>query len=149
VNLGLVYTDQGRYAEAIDVFQRANPIIKRKYRENDPTYAQFLNNIGYAFLRDGRYTEAKQELERSLSIYNAAGVADTVSVLNGLSMAYRDTGELNEAEKLADRSLRQVESENLGWCPGPANLEASPSQLPCKYGSKLSLDQHTDASSSN
>ena len=115
VNLGLVYTDQGRYAEAIDVFQRADPIIKRKYGENDPTYAQFLNNIGYAFLRDRRYTEAKQELERSLSIYSAAGVSDTVSVLNGLSMAFRDSGDLKTAESHAMRALRQVESGELGW----------------------------------
>lgn len=115
VNLGLVYTDQGRYAEAIDVFQRADPIIKRKYGEKDPTYAQFLNNIGYAFLRKGDYAEAKQEFEHSISIYDAAGATDTVSALNGLSMAFRETGDLATAENLAKRALDQVKSGELGW----------------------------------
>jgi tetratricopeptide (TPR) repeat protein len=116
-NQGLVYTDQGRYAEAIDVFQQADPILKRKYGNHNPTYAKSLNNYAYALLRNGSLKEAKEKYEQSLSTYKAAGTpeADTATVLNGLSIAYRDGGDLNQAESLANRAFRLVESNDRKW----------------------------------
>lgn len=116
-NQGLVYTDQGRYAEAIDVFQQADPILMRKYGNSDPTYAQSLNNYAYALLLNGNIEEAKVKYEESLSVYTAAGApeADTANVINGLSMAYRDGGDLNQAESLANRALRLVEPNDREW----------------------------------
>lgn len=116
-NLGLVYTDQGRYAEAIDVFKQADPILKRKYGNHNPTYAGSLNNYAYALLRNGNLEEAKDKYEQSLSAYTAAGTpeADTTNVINGLSMVYRDGGDLNQAENLANRALHLVEPNDREW----------------------------------
>lgn len=116
-NQGLVYTDQGRYAEAIDVFQQADPILMRKYGNSDPTYAQSLNNYAYALLRNGNLEEAKNKYEESISVYADAGTpeADTVNVINGLSMAYRDGGDLDKAESLASKALRLIKSNDREW----------------------------------
>jgi len=116
-NLGLVYTDQGRYAEAIDVFQQADPILKRKYGNHNPTYAKSLNNYAYALLRNGSLKEAKEKYEQSLSTYEAAGTpeADTAATINGLSTAYRDGGDLVQAESLANRAFRLVEFSDHKW----------------------------------
>lgn len=116
-NLGLVYTDQGRYAEAIDVFHQADPILKRKYGNHNPTYAKSLNNYAYALLRNGNLKEAKEKYEQSLSAYTAAGTpeADTANVINGISMAYRDGGDLDQAESLANRAFLLVESNDHKW----------------------------------
>lgn len=116
-NLGLVYTDQGRYAEAIDVFQQADPILKRKYGNHNRTYAKSLNNYAYALLQNGSLKEAKEKYEQSLSTYTAAGTpeSDTATTINGLSMTYRDNGDLIQAESLANRAFRLVESNDRKW----------------------------------
>lgn len=117
VNLGLVYTDQGKYAEAIDVYQRADPILKKKYGSSHPTYAQFLNNYASAYLRYEKYTPSRNIYEQSLSIYTSAGKSDSdiANVINGLSMTYRGNGELTQAESIANRALRAVENDESKW----------------------------------
>src|SRR5579872_7105092 len=67
-NLGAVYCDMGRYAEAEKLFQRAVDLWDKLIYSVHPQLPQGLNNLGVLYLRTGRLKEAEPLLQRVLDI---------------------------------------------------------------------------------
>ncbi len=67
-NLALVYDDQGRYAEAEPLYQRALPIFEKALGPEHPDVAQSLENYA-ALLRETEREDKAEEMEaRAMAI---------------------------------------------------------------------------------
>ena len=66
-NLALVYRTQGKYAEALPVFEKALEIRKRLLGDH-PTTAISYNNVAMSLNAQGKYAEALPLLEKALEI---------------------------------------------------------------------------------
>jgi len=99
---------QGRYADAIPLAQRALEIRERILGANHPNVSTSLNNLAELYRGQGNYAEAEPLYQRSLSIYEATFGANHPAVatsLNNLAGLYQDQGNYAQAEPLHQRSL--------------------------------------------
>ena len=71
-NLAAVYGDQGRYEEAVPLYQRALAIREKALGPDHPNTAQSLNNLASLYGRQGRYEEAESLFQRALAIQEKA-----------------------------------------------------------------------------
>jgi tetratricopeptide (TPR) repeat protein len=67
-NVGIIYESQGRYAEALQHFQKALAIRLAAFGENNPDVATSYHNIGVVYKQQRRYTEALQHFQKALAI---------------------------------------------------------------------------------
>ena len=145
---------QGKYAEALPLAQRAAEIRKRALGEDHPDYAASLNDIGELYRLQGKYAEAEPFHKRSLAIREKALGAnhpDVAISLNNLALLYGDEGRYAEAEPLFARSLAIMEKSfgpdhpnvatilnnfALSYCKQSQYAEAEP-----LYKRALSIDE--------
>jgi CHAT domain-containing protein/Tfp pilus assembly protein PilF len=110
------YDEQGRYAEAEPLYQRALAIKEKALGSDHPTVATALNDLAELYDEQGRYAEAEPLFRRSLAIKEKALGADDPAVattLNDLAELYDDQGRYAEAEPLYKRSLA-IDEKALG-----------------------------------
>ena len=62
-HLALLYTSQGRYAEAEPLFKRALAIREKALGPDHPDVASCLNNLAILYKEQGRYAEAEPLLQ--------------------------------------------------------------------------------------
>ncbi|MEM8808371.1 MAG: tetratricopeptide repeat protein [Cyanobacteria bacterium P01_G01_bin.38] len=108
--------EQGRYAEAEPLLQRALQIDEQTLGDTHPNVATSLNNLALLYRAQGNYVEAEPLLQRSLQIYEQAlgdSHPDVATSLNNLALLYRAQGNYAEAEPLLQRSL-QIYEQALG-----------------------------------
>jgi tetratricopeptide (TPR) repeat protein len=101
--VGSYLKDQGRYAEAEPLYQRALVIREKIHVIEHPDVAVSLNNQALLYKKQGRYAEAELLYQRSLAISEKTlgkGHPDVVTCLNNLVGFYRDQGRYAEAEEL-------------------------------------------------
>ena len=67
-NLGALYWEQGKIAEAEPLYQRALFIKERTLGPDDPALAPSLNNLAALYVRQGKYPEGESLFKRALSI---------------------------------------------------------------------------------
>ena len=103
-----MHKNQGRYAEAEQLYKRALAIEEKALGANRPEVASTLNNFANLYSRQGRYAEAEGLLKRTLTIYEKALGANhpkVAAALGNLGNVYDDQGKYAEAEGLFKRAL--------------------------------------------
>ncbi len=115
-NLGMLYIDQGAYAEAEQLFSRALAICENALGLGHPDTAQSLINLALAYTHQGTYAEAEPLCSRALEINERAlgpDHPDTAQSLLNLALVYTHQGAYAEAETLCSRAL-EVNERALG-----------------------------------
>ena len=67
-NLAVLYSDQGRYADAEPLYKRALAIREKALGPDHPDVATSLNNLAALYNDQGRYADAEPLYKRSLAI---------------------------------------------------------------------------------
>jgi esterase/lipase superfamily enzyme len=113
-NLGELYGQQRRYAEAEALIKRSLSIKEKAQGPDHPDVATPLNNLALLYYARGRYSEAEPLYKRSLAIREKAQGADHpdvfVSLIN-LAELYRSQGRTAEAEPLFERAKAIPQSD--------------------------------------
>ena len=107
-NLALLRKDQGNFADALLLYQRAVKICEKVLGPEHPDTATSLNNLA-GLLRDkGDFTGARPIHERALAIYEKARGAehpDTAMSLVNLALVLGEQGDLARARLIYERAL--------------------------------------------
>ena len=90
--LGVVYSMQGKYREAIKVFLLAV--------EQAPNTGHLHNNLGYAYYLQGRYSDSVTALELASLL-----IPDNLRVLNNLGLAYAKMGDKKRSRKAFSHTI--------------------------------------------
>jgi tetratricopeptide (TPR) repeat protein len=109
MNAGAEAYQRGDYAEAVRQTQFALKEAEA-FGEEDPRFAQSLNNLAELYQAQGRYDEAEPMFKRALTIgEKTLGHPDVATSLNNLALLYQTQGRYNEAEPMLKRSLAMRE----------------------------------------
>jgi CHAT domain-containing protein/tetratricopeptide (TPR) repeat protein len=106
----------GRYADAIPIAERALEVAAKTIGPNDPRVATALNNLAELYRVQGKYSDAEPLYKRSLEITEKALGKNHPHVaysLNNLALLYQAQGKYSEAEPLYQRSLA-IKGKALG-----------------------------------
>ncbi|MBT9136741.1 MAG: Photosystem I assembly protein Ycf3 [Firmicutes bacterium] len=68
----MLYSEQGKYDEALPLYQRALAISERILGPDHPNVAGSLNNLAMLYSEQGKYDEALPLYQRALEIYESA-----------------------------------------------------------------------------
>jgi tetratricopeptide (TPR) repeat protein len=71
-NLGRMIQQQGKYTEAITIYEKALEIYQKALPANHPHLATFYNNIGLVYMNTRDYSKALSHYEKALEIYQKA-----------------------------------------------------------------------------
>ena len=71
--LAAVYSEQGRFAEAEPLFQRALTIHEKRLSKNHPWYAECAHDLATLYERQGRYREAEPLRNHTIDVYQPSG----------------------------------------------------------------------------
>jgi CHAT domain-containing protein/tetratricopeptide (TPR) repeat protein len=107
-NLGELYHNQGRHAEAEPLLQRALAIREKTLGRDHFEVAQSLNNLAMLYQSAGRYAEAEPLYLRSSGIFERTLGRESPNVaasLNNLAWLYQSQGRYAESEQLNRRAL--------------------------------------------
>ncbi|WP_287521026.1 CHAT domain-containing protein [Okeania sp. SIO2C2] len=107
---------QGKYAEAIPLAEKALAIRKNLLGDNYPDVTESLNNLAALYISRGRYREAEPLLQKSLAITKDKledNHPDVAAIMNNLAFLYESQGKYTEAEPLYQESLA-IWKEQLG-----------------------------------
>jgi tetratricopeptide (TPR) repeat protein len=114
-NLAILRRQQGRFAEAEGLYQRALAIREREEGPKHPDVATTLNNLAALEATQGRYDAAQPLFERALTIRQTAFGGDhrlTAQSLNNLALLYAAQGNAVAAEPLYQRAVSILERTN-------------------------------------
>ena len=133
-NLGSLYRDQGRYAEAEALYKQALEIRKKALPPDHPDLAASFHSLGNLYRDQGRYAEAEALYKQALEIHKKAlppDHPDLATSFNNLGsplpaikagMRRRSAFLLDQAVTISDRAgWRPVTHESLQW-PGRAEV---------------------------
>ena len=115
-NLAIVYKNQGRYGDAIPLYQRALAINEKALGTSHPQVAGVLGNLASAYKRQGRYGDAIPLYQRALAIREKTfGISHpkVARTLNNLGVTYEEQGRYGEAAPLLRRALA-IKEKTLG-----------------------------------
>ena len=107
-SLALLYHDQGKYAEAEPLYQRALAFAEKVLGPEHPSTAASLNNLAGLYRDQGKYADAEALFARAMGISEKAlgpQHPDTADGLNNLANVYLDQGKYAQAEPLFKRML--------------------------------------------
>jgi tetratricopeptide (TPR) repeat protein len=114
-NLGYLYADQGKLAEAEAMYTRALQGKEEALGLKHTSTLDTVNNLGNLYKDQGKLAEAEAMYTRALQGYEALGPkhTSTLDTVNNLGNLYKDQGKLAEAEATYTRALQGYE-EALG-----------------------------------
>ncbi len=111
-NLAMVYNEQGKYADAEDLFKRALAIYEKTRGASPPTVASTINNLAALYDEQGKYADAEGLYKRALAIREKAlgkDHRDVAHTLHNLGVVYKEQGKYADAEGLYERALSILE----------------------------------------
>jgi tetratricopeptide (TPR) repeat protein len=111
-NLGNLYLDQGKLAEAEKMYKRALQGYEEALGANHTSTLNTVNNLGLLYRNQGKLAEAEKMHERALQGKEealGASHTSTLDTVNNLGLLYADQGKLAEAEKIYERALQGYE----------------------------------------
>jgi tetratricopeptide (TPR) repeat protein len=115
-NLGDLYKNQGKLAEAEKMYIRALQGYEKALEPDHILILDIVNNLGILYRNQGKLAKAEKMYIRALQGKEKALGPDHISTLdtvNNLGILYRNQGKLAEAEKMYIRAL-QGKEEALG-----------------------------------
>ncbi len=117
-NLGTALRETGRSEEARSLLVRAVAMYERLYGVGGLKVAVPLRNLGHLYLEEGDLGDAGELFRRSLEIRKAA-IGDTdhpkvVLAKRSLALYHQALGEVGEADRLLEESLRAFRSHYTG-----------------------------------
>jgi tetratricopeptide (TPR) repeat protein len=101
-------TQQGRYAEAQPLLEKALAMRRKVLGEDHPDTATSYNNLAYDLDAQGKYAEAQPLFEKALAINKKAlgeSHPDTAAFYNNLASNLRAQGKSAEAQPLHEKAL--------------------------------------------
>ncbi|KAI4122751.1 MAG: hypothetical protein LQ341_007273 [Variospora aurantia] len=107
-NLGILYHDQGKSAEAEKMYQWALDGKEKACGPNNPSLFITLNSLGNLYSWQGKYTEAETMLQQALDgKEEMLGPKDpsTLDTVSNLGILYYEQGNYTKAEKMYQRAL--------------------------------------------
>jgi tetratricopeptide (TPR) repeat protein len=122
-DLGVIYYAQGKYAQAVPLYERALAIQGAMLGREHPLVALTLNNLAALYHAQGKYYKAEPLYERSLAIREKTlgrEHPDVLASLTGLAAVYRRRGMDAEAAEL-DARIKAINGKL-----DPANSPKSP-----------------------
>ena len=111
-NLGLLYAEQGKLAEAEQMYKRALQGHEKALGAKHIRTLHTVNNFGILYRQQGKLAEAEQMYKRALQGYKKTLGAEHMSTLgtvNNLGVLYKEQGKLAEAEQMYQRALQGYE----------------------------------------
>jgi len=108
VNLGVLCSEQGRYAESLDYYERVLRVREQSPGTPPSSIATVLNNTANAYRRMGKSAEAFRSVDRAIEILEVEGGAGLASAYGTRGLIFRDAGQDAEAVDW----LRRAYSEN-------------------------------------
>ncbi len=105
--LALLFTDQGKYAEAEPFFQRSIAIYEKALGTEHPDVTIILNNLGLLYTDQGKYAEAEPLFQRSIAIREKAlgpEHPDVATSLENYAFLLQEMDRNTEADKLGERA---------------------------------------------
>lgn len=134
---------EGRFAEAVEIGERAVDFARKRYGEQHNHFASALSWLGIAKWHQGHYDEAASLVKRALVVREKVlgpEHREVAILLNNLANIYRALGRISEVEPLYKRSLAITERAKGPEHPG---LAAALNNLGGHYG--LVLGQYDKA----
>jgi tetratricopeptide (TPR) repeat protein len=122
VNLGVLCSEQGRYAESLEHYQRVLRVREQTTGTPPERVATVLNNVANCYRRIGDFSNAHTAVDRALKLFTAKDAA-LASAYGTKAMIYLDAGEDQPAIEWIRKAL--AEREKL---PSP-NLDATAENL--------------------
>ena len=107
-NLATLYTTDRNYEKAIPAYIQALEIAEKVLGPSHPNITTVLGNLGFAYLRTGRYDAAEAQFLRSLAILEGANLVVSnmgLTTLNGLGRTSMEKNQLERAENLLARAV--------------------------------------------
>jgi tetratricopeptide (TPR) repeat protein len=101
--LGLLYWNQGKLAEAEQMYQRALQGFEKALGAEHTSTLQTVNNLGNLYRKQDKLAEAEQMYQRALQGFEKALGAEhtsTLQTVDNLGNLYRNQGKLAEAEQM-------------------------------------------------
>ena len=108
-----IYLDLAHCYEAMGAFGKS-PEYYLKAAEVDPEDAVIFNNLGFNFLKLKDFNKATEYFEKAVKLK-----PDDLMMKNSLALVYKETGRLEEAEKL----LREIAAKDPQSASAQQNLE--------------------------
>jgi CHAT domain-containing protein len=106
---------QGKYAEAIPLAEKALAIREKVLGKEHPDVAQSLNNLAVLYKSQGNYSKAEPLLVRALAIREKVlgkEHPDVATSLNNLALLYWSQGDITRTTDFLTRGLA-IEEKNL------------------------------------
>ena len=125
-NLATILSDQGKFAEAIELHRESNELRRQFMGEDSPEYIISLNNLGYALHGAGQNEESEARLLEAIELGERVFGPEHLRVASAkvnLAEVLAATDRLGEAEQLALQALVLFD-EALGdrsWRSGAAH----------------------------
>ena len=107
-NLGVSYTDAGRYAEAESLYERVVSVKKRILGDDHPSTLISIHALGVNYRFLGKYPEAEKTLASVYEIRRRTlgeEHPETLVTMNALALVYGARGRYLESESLLQRAL--------------------------------------------
>ena len=109
-NIGTRYLAQGRYAEALDYFNKSLAVIQEMGESADRrSLAYKYQNIGLVYRRQGRLDQALAYSRKSLDILveidDKFGIAN---LQNNIGVIYKSQGQYEEGTRMVSKSSARI-----------------------------------------
>ena len=107
-NLALLYSDQGRDAEAEPMYKRAIAIQEKVFGLDSTEAAPKLNNLAALYQSQERYADAEPLFKRALASREKSlgpGHPDVAQSLNNLASFYQAQGRTSDALSIVERTI--------------------------------------------
>lgn len=115
-DLGELYFNQEKYAEAEKLFLKSLEINKNILGEKHQEYANSLNNLAVLYYSQEKYNEAEPLFLKSLDVTKdilGEKNEDYVSLLMNLGLFYQNQGKYEEAEPFYLKAIK-IDKETIG-----------------------------------
>jgi len=116
VNLGVLCSEQGRYAESLAHYEKALHVRERSPGTPPQRIATLLNNIANCYRRMGEFAKAVQSVDRAITLLEPIGGSSLASAYGTRGLIFRDDGHDAEAVewlRKADAEHERQPSPNL------------------------------------